>query len=188
MKLEEQTMKCPKCSAELIKKTIQTIEVDECKECKGIWFDKDELRRAKDLADPDLNWMDFEIWKHPDKFQIGGKKYTCPRCDVELFTLKYANTDVEIEFCEKCGGTWLDKDEFKRIISALEKEMISKSREEYVKAAIEEAKEIITGPESFISEWKDFSTILRMLQYRILTEHPKLHDITVDFHKMNPIK
>ncbi len=47
---------------------------------------------------------------------------------------------------------------------------------EYVSSTIEEAKELLTGPESFLSEWKDFSTILRFMQYRILSIQPQILD------------
>ena len=50
-----------------------------------------------------------------------------------------------------------------------------------------EAVEIIAGPESFMSEWKDFSTFFRMLQYRILVEKPGLHDTLVNIQKANPM-
>ena len=37
---------CPKCEIGLTPKNIGYVEVDECQSCKGIWFDKDELRQA----------------------------------------------------------------------------------------------------------------------------------------------
>jgi hypothetical protein len=58
---------------------------------------------------------------------------------------------------------------------------------DYVKAGIHEAVEIVAGPESFVSEWKDFSTFFRMLQYRILVEKPGLHDTLINIQKANPM-
>ncbi|MHC5185526.1 MAG: hypothetical protein ACYSPI_14875, partial [Planctomycetota bacterium] len=66
-------------------------------------------------------------------------------------------------------------------------ELANKPLADYVKAGINEAVEIVTGPESFISEWKDFSTFFRMLQYRILVEKPELHDALINFQKSNPM-
>ena len=58
--------------------------------------------------------------------------------------------------------------------------------DDYVKATITEAKELLTGPESFISEWKDFTTILRFLEYRFLSFHPKIQSTIVSFQR-NPL-
>ena len=100
--------------------------------------------------------------------------------------LDYDNSNVEIDYCASCKGTWLDKNELQSIIAILEEEILTKSMSEYVKSTLEEAKEILTGPESYLSEWKDFSTILRFLQYRILSLRPEIHDTLVRFQN-NPL-
>lgn len=178
-------MECPKCKIELDKKSIKGIEVDECDKCEGIWCDNKELKQVKDNTDSDLNWMDFDIWKHSEKFSAKPAKVNCPECGNLMNVIDYENTKVEIDFCEQCKGIWLDKNELENIITALEEEILVKSTSEYVKATLLEAKELVTRPESFLSEWKDFSTILRFLQYRILSRHPKIHDTMVIFQK-NP--
>ena len=63
-------MKCPKCRDGLKARLIGSIQVDDCPICKGTWFDCDELRKVKDLTDPDLNWLDFELWSHKDRFHV----------------------------------------------------------------------------------------------------------------------
>ena len=181
-------MKCPCCNIDLKNNSIGEVEVDECPKCKGIWFDNDELRKAKDSADPDLNWIDFEIWKGKDKFKPRPGNLACPQCNQTLVAIHYGDTGVDIDYCPNCKGTWLDKGEFKRIIDALTDELLTKSFSEYIKASIEEAKEIISGPESFLSEWKDFTTVLKMMQYRAFVENPKLLDTVINIQRMNPIK
>ncbi len=57
--------KCPKCGVELKTKVLGSIEVDECESCKGVWLEKGELEEVKEETDPNLDWLDFEIWKHP---------------------------------------------------------------------------------------------------------------------------
>jgi Zn-finger nucleic acid-binding protein len=104
-----------------------------------------------------------------------------------LVAIDYSTTGVEIDYCPGCNGTWLDKGEFKNIIEALTNELETKSFSEYVKSSIEEAKEIITGPEPFLSEWKDLSTVLRMMQYRLLVGNPKLLDTVVTMQQANHI-
>ena len=167
---------CPACQDELKPNSIGPVEVDECQGCKGVWFDKDELRRAKDATAPDSNWMDFEIWKHKDQFKSAASDRQCPACQKPMVSVQYGGTVVVIDYCQSCQGTWLDIYEFKRIIEALEGELLTKPFSDYVKEAIQEGIEIISGPESFVSEWKDFSTVLRLMQYRLFVENPALLD------------
>jgi Zn-finger nucleic acid-binding protein len=179
---------CPKCNLELEPKNIGPVQVDECHKCKGIWFDKEEFRQAKDSTDSDLNWMDFDIWKHADKFKAKESSLKCPVCMATTQEIHYGETPIEIDYCSKCQGTWLDKDEFEKIIEALNEELLAKSFKEYISSSIEEAKEIVTGPESFISEWKDFATVLRLMQYRLFIENPKLLNTVINIQRINPLR
>jgi hypothetical protein len=52
---------------------------------------------------------------------------------------------------------------------------------EYLRATLEEAKELITGPESRLSEWRDLTTVLRFLQYRVLSEHSRFASLLAEF-------
>ena len=144
--------------------------------------------KAKDSTDSDLNWIDFEIWKHKDRAKARSKDLQCPACRKALVAIDYSDTDIEIDYCPSCKGTWLDKDEFKLIIKALTNELLTKSFSDYVKASIEEAKEIVACPESFLSEWKDFVTVCRMMQYRLFVENPKLLEKAMIIQQANPIR
>lgn len=179
-------MKCPKCKTNLKTREIQGVEMNECEKCEGIWFEKDELKKVKDHTDSDLNWMDFEIWKHQDRFKAKETKYDCPNCSSAMDVLDYDSTKVEIDYCSNCHGVWLDKNELENIINSLEEELVNKSLGDYVKATIEEAKELITHPGGFISEWKDFTTIIRFLEYRILSLKPAIFNTLVKFQE-NPL-
>ena len=172
-------MQCPQCDTQLQRRTIRTVEVDECFDCKGVWFDIDELRKAKDDADADLQWMDFDLWKHPERFHVTSKPLACPRCAVDMAAIEYDTTGVEVNSCPKCEGVWLDAGEFEKIIASLTEELLSKDVPAYIRASLEEAKEILSGPESFVSEWKDFLTVLRLLDYRILIENPNVRRLLV---------
>ncbi len=162
-------MECPKCKVGLAPRVIESTTVHECRQCEGIWFDKDELRRVKDATDPDLNWMDFEIWNHPEAIAVASGKTVCVRCAVDMHVLDYDKTGVQIDYCDQCSGMWLDKGKLEQIIAVLEQELLDKSLDDYVSETLGEAKALLAGPESFLSEWKDFATITRLLQYRILS-------------------
>lgn len=181
-------MKCPKCSVGLQTGHIDQVVVDECPKCNGTWFDSGELREAKDQADPDLNWMDFELWKHQDRFKVASNETKCPKCGVGMVSVDYDDTKVEIDHCLLCEGVWLDGGEFQKIIDSLTQELLTKDLPEYIKASLQEAAEILTGPERFLSEWRDFRTVLRMLQYRVLTGNPSLAKALADLQKGSPFR
>jgi Zn-finger nucleic acid-binding protein len=181
-------MKCPRCNIELTTKMIDVVEIDKCEKCRGNWFDADELRQLKDLTDKDVNWLDFNIWKHEDAFKAQSRNLPCPKCKSPLVAIDYADTNVEIDYCPACKGVWLDAKEFEKIIEVLTHELLSKPFPDYIKASMEEAKEVLAGPEPFLSEWKDFSTVLRMMKYRLFAEKPQLLDTVIALYQANPLK
>jgi len=180
-------MDCPRCNKPMTTRKIGDTEVDECTECKGIWFDRGELSQAKDEIDHDLSWMDFDIWKHKDEFHIAAKPTQCPRCGINMAGVNYGDTGVEICVCSKCQGVWLDAGEFDKIVACLHEELETKTASDYVRESLEEAKEVITGKDGLASEWKDFTTVLKMFEYRFFVEHPRLFDAVRDLAKRMPL-
>jgi Zn-finger nucleic acid-binding protein len=167
-------MNCPKCARVLAAQRFGPVQVDECPGCRGIWFDADELGRAKDHSQPDANWLDFEVWTRGDQVRGSAATLRCPACGTALVALRYGDDPaVELDHCPACRGTWLDSGEFKKLVDGLARELDTKSRADYVRAALAEAREILTGPEGVVSEWRDFTTVLRLLQYRFLVENPR---------------
>ena len=180
-------MKCPRCQDKVETRSTGGVEIDECSSCQGIWLTADELRRLKDETDKDLAWMDFELWKHPERFRVDSKRIQCPTCATALVAIDYDDTGVEVDFCTDCRGVWLVGGELEKIIEHLSEELLPKDSSDYVRASLEEAKELVTGPESFLSEWKDLATVLRMLQYRLLSENPRLGSALAEFQAKSPI-
>ncbi len=105
-----------------------------------------------------------------------------------MATIMYATTGVTVDYCAEGHGIWLDKGEFQAIIEAFEKEILSKDISDYVAASLEEAKEILVGDEGFVSEWKDFLTVTRLLQYRVLVENPKVAELLTTLQTTQPFK
>ena len=170
-------MLCPRCKEALRVRMIEEVEIEQCLHCEGIWFDQDELRKAKDAVEPDLSWMDFEIWKKEDDFEVQSGAIPCPKCHSPMAAIQYGGTGIEINCCSQCEGVWLDGGEFEGIIAALEKEVVAKDVPDYIAASIAEARELIGGEEGIISEWRDFATVVRLLQYRVLVENPRLREV-----------
>jgi Zn-finger nucleic acid-binding protein len=181
-------MKCPIDGTTLETHTIHSINVEECVQCRGLWFEEGELRKAKDQSDTDLNWLDFDLWSDQESFETDWSSRKCLHCGKNMATISYGATGVAVDYCPDGHGVWLDRGEFQAIIEALNKEIMSKNISDYFTASLEEAKEIVTGDEGFISEWKDFLTVTRLLQYRVLTENPKVAELLVALQSTSPFK
>ena len=200
-------MKCPKCLAardpakrdkkELSEKIkIGDVKIDRCPKCGGFWFEKDELRLAKDkeapeakwidveIKDKSLNWFQFDLWKDKIKFSAeggsasGGKvkkgiKY-CPIDEIPLYQINYGDTSIEIDVCGICFGIWLDKGEFKKIVDYVKDKAEYEILRNYIKNLALETKEIFVGPESIKSEVTDLLMLIKLFKYKLAVQHPIL--------------
>ena len=106
-------MQCPKCKKTPLKSgkiTAKQLVLDQCSQCKGMWFDKGELttllgaRAKKDFVIP--------------KFSSKVRDAECPRCDVSLYEFCYPGTLTLVDGCKQCKGVWLDNNEWKTISHA----------------------------------------------------------------------
>ena len=152
-------------------------EVDYCPQCLGIWLEKDELRQAKDEKDKDLRWLDIDLWKDKTKFKISQIQKYCPVCSVPLYSVKYTDSEIQVDLCNLCQGIWLDRGEFKKITDYLKEKGQEEILKNYFKNLIKEATEIFTGPETFRSELADFLAVLKLLNYKFIAQHPTISKI-----------
>ncbi len=169
-------MKCAIDHSELRKLIVGPVHIDVCGTCGGTWYEVDELRVLKDRESVgDYRWIDVDLWRDPAKFQVSEQRaLTCPDCGHELTTLRYGETNVEIDACGRCRGIWLDKNEYKEIIAELENRVNTETLREYLGDLREEFLEVFAGPESTISELKDLDRVLYLMQLRFGVEHPGL--------------
>ena len=96
-----------------------------------------------------------------------------------MATILYSHSKVKIDYCVAEHGIWLDQGEFESIINSLRNELLSKSLPEYVSLSLDEARKIFTGDKGPIHEWKDFKTVYRLMEYRILVDNPQLRGILI---------
>ena len=62
-KLKElHSMKCPKCGMELIEIDYQSIKIDKCSGCEGIWLDAGELETVSRLEKTGLDKL-FSVFR-----------------------------------------------------------------------------------------------------------------------------
>ena len=116
-------MKCPKDNSPLepfsVKSVSQTdIHLDICKECQGVWVDRDELGSLVSTFSADVQ-KTYQTWlvastdgkTQPKDFWSEGEK-NCPR-DGTKMQKHYSSMAhlVGIEQCQKCAGFWFDGSE-----------------------------------------------------------------------------
>lgn len=170
-------MNCPICKKSLQKSIFHSIELDYCPFCLGLWFEQDELRQAKDDKDKSLDWLDIDLWREETKFKISKNKKICPSCSVPFYEINYADSDISVDICNVCQGIWLDRGEFKKIIDYLKEKGKYEILNKYLKNLIKEGAEIFIGPETFKSEVSDFLTILKLLNYKFVSQYPTISKI-----------
>jgi len=172
-------MKCPNNHTSFQEMKIGNVKVDRCSECKGIWFNKDELRQAKDSQDEYAKWFDFDLWDNEKNFKPTQSLRLCPIDQIPMFKIKYEGSTVEINVCKKCFGVWLDKDELKNIVEFVKGRSAYDLLHNYTKSVIEEGKEIFTGPEGLKSEVSDFLMIIKLFQFKVFA-NPALIQFLAD--------
>ena len=164
-------MNCPNCKTGLDKAILYDVEVDFCPKCLGIWFEKEELRWAKDKKDEKLNWLDVDLWKDKKKFEISRGGRICPECRMPFYEVNYGGSEVKIDICNLCQGVWLDRGEFKKIIKYLKEKADYEILHSYSKNIAKEFWELFSGPEEFREEILDFVTLLKLLNYKFITQY-----------------
>ena len=176
-------MQCPNDNENLEKVLFHNVEVDYCSKCLGVWFDKDELRLAKDDKDKQLNWLDFDLWRDKGKFEVMRVSKFCPVDRVGLVEIEYNGSKTKIDFCKNCGGVWLDRGEFKQLINYLKNKSDYEILRNYVKNLLLELWEVFSGPEPFKSEVGDFLMVLKLFNYKFIAQHPTLNNLIENLPK-----
>jgi Zn-finger nucleic acid-binding protein len=117
---------CPACQGELAvhRCEVSSLEIDCCFTCRGLWFDRNELRRF--FSSPKL----YQKFRLPELSMTGKKMRTppgprnCPRCPSHAMP-QVTLADVVVEECDGCKGIWLDSGEITRLIELYEKKQLS---------------------------------------------------------------
>jgi uncharacterized protein len=104
-------MKCPKCAAPMELVRFQSIEVDRCTACKGIYFDSSEADALKKLRGSEV--IDVGDAAVGEK-QNANDRIQCPRDTVTMIRIvDPKQPHIWLEQCPVCSGTWFDAGEFR---------------------------------------------------------------------------
>jgi Zn-finger nucleic acid-binding protein len=176
-------MECPNDKEYLERCLFHEVEVDYCPKCLGIWFDKDELKLAKNDKDKNLNWLDVDLWRDKGRFKVMRVNKFCPVCRAGLVEINYDESKTKVDYCKMCQGVWLDRGEFKQIINYLKNKSDYEILNHYTKNLVLELWEVFSGPETFREELEDFLTLLKLFNYKFITQHSHLEGLINDLPK-----
>lgn len=181
-------MICPDCQSTLEQADLHGVRIDECPNCRGRWFDRDELRRAKDRTDDDLRWLDFDPFAADVGAAATAKGPLCPRDSIKMGSIAYEESGVRVDKCAKCHGVWLNHDEFEKIVRHLEAEVNSETAADYGREAGRQLAQIFAGPEGPLSETRDLFAVLHLLRQRLGVEHRELQGIVDHLYMSSPFR
>lgn len=95
-------IKCPVCRHQYLDEiVVDGVAVDQCSQCRGVWYDKGEYEQLVSVGVLDLK---------VEPSSTHAMRY-CPRDGEKLKQMMYPQTLVQIDICPKCDGFWLDKKE-----------------------------------------------------------------------------
>ena len=103
-------MVCPSCNQALIVLELDNVEIDHCLQCGGVWLDAGELGLL----------LHGHLDKTDDAWMQAGKRGSrrCPMCREKMNLTTLPGSAVEIDFCPRQHGVWLDAGELQEIIAA----------------------------------------------------------------------
>jgi uncharacterized protein len=109
-------MNCPVCREPLVVVERDSIELDWCPWCKGLWFDAGEIEllaeRFEGVHGPDLASL--------AAVEIDEAVRPCPRCEVAMAKVGAGDSPrVVIDRCPRGHGMWLDHGELGTLLGQL---------------------------------------------------------------------
>ncbi|MCK6556130.1 zf-TFIIB domain-containing protein [Candidatus Binatia bacterium] len=109
-------MLCPKCkTSTLSATTVKETQVDQCRTCKGLWFDERELSALLAADAPALR----PLARGNDAGDLTARRGDCPRDGTAMLRVFSAmNRNVVVDTCPACRGIWLDGGELAALVGA----------------------------------------------------------------------
>lgn len=119
---------CPKCGMELLEFGYQTIRIDQCSGCDGIWLDRGELEAVEHMHREGILSLELDTkWVRakekldqttPEELEERKRQthMRCPRCSSALEEIQ--DHGIPVDRCTTCGGVWLDAGEFDQVAGA----------------------------------------------------------------------
>ncbi len=113
-------MKCPTCGDPMIVVEHESIELDYCTNCAGVWFDEGELELLLEGMDLDRSMLSLDRILTSPEARTREKKRHCPICNrfMKKATVGH-DPEVLIDACDRGDGLWFDGGQVGQVIQQL---------------------------------------------------------------------
>lgn len=113
-------MKCPACSKPMIVVEHESIELDYCLNCLGVWFDSGELELLMESMQLEKTGLSLDNILTCPEACSSEKKRKCPICGKKMKKATVGHTpEVLIDACLRGDGLWFDDGEVGQLITQL---------------------------------------------------------------------
>lgn len=133
-------MKCPKCNDPLVLKSAEGHMGFVCKKCYGIWLPTKYLESLK--YNQAFNLSNFKSILSANKITKIESK-VCPTCGTSM-SASVAD-DIEIDWCNRCGGVWFDKFELASLYSSIQEKKLLNSTSNELLTLVRTAEKLTYG-------------------------------------------
>lgn len=90
------------------------ILLDQCLQCGGVWFDKEELLATKHGEAEKIDLvLDASILTQPKVFEKDSLSCPVDNTILTIFKDPFFPKELIVERCKRCGGFWFNRGEFK---------------------------------------------------------------------------
>jgi Zn-finger nucleic acid-binding protein len=119
-------MICPACRVDpaydedMVFLEVEGVELDLCLQCRGLWFDAEELEALFARAGSPGGGVALEQKLLALPREKSPEKRRCPRCDRKLVVVRAAAQPqpVPIDLCPREHGLWFDAHELEAVLAA----------------------------------------------------------------------
>lgn len=113
-------MKCPRCSSALSTETRESVSIEICSACKGLWTGTEQIKTMIKNHDTTFSptLIQKTIFESGPKFPVEEQKNLapCPLCAKDMHVLNYNySSGVFVNVCSSGHGIWFDSGELERV-------------------------------------------------------------------------
>ena len=109
--------KCPRCDLAMVSLQVGKTEIDECRDCGGMWLDDKEIDELAKMPRLPHNLLNRYPSQEASIKHLPGDR-PCPKClgAAKLVSVPYL--DVPVEMCRSCHGFWIEHGVLRRVLKA----------------------------------------------------------------------
>ncbi len=122
---------CPNCSTRLVPFLFAGIQLERCVDCAGIWFDAEEMRRAKAASPQAWEVLDAQVEAALARVvpNLPRASKACPLCREPMQPYQFLSVSgIWLNECSNRHGHWVDDGELAAMLKYLEQAQQSDER------------------------------------------------------------